>query len=141
MFRKENGVTLVALVITIIVLLILAGVTISMVLGDDGIITNAQTATKNFSQSSAAETVGVACAELSTKYLADKYDGNTATTPAEVTAGTVATKATTLLAGDGEAVESGTGVKVTYTDGSSFFVPLTIANGVASVTGAASATN
>lgn len=40
MFRKENGVTLVALVITIIVLLILAGVTISMVLGDDGIITN-----------------------------------------------------------------------------------------------------
>lgn len=44
MFRKENGVTLVALVVTIVVLLVLAGVTISMVLGDDGIITNAQNA-------------------------------------------------------------------------------------------------
>lgn len=44
MFRKENGVTLVALVITIIVLLILAGVTISMVMGDESILTNADKA-------------------------------------------------------------------------------------------------
>ena len=44
MFRKENGVTLVALVITIIVLLILAGVTVSMVLGDDGILSQAEEA-------------------------------------------------------------------------------------------------
>ena len=39
--KKNNGITLIALVITIIVLLILAGVTISMVLGDDGIIEQA----------------------------------------------------------------------------------------------------
>jgi len=38
----SKGITLIALVITIIVLLILAGVTISMVLGDDGIIAQAQ---------------------------------------------------------------------------------------------------
>lgn len=33
MLKKQNGITLVALVITIIVLLILAGITLSMVLG------------------------------------------------------------------------------------------------------------
>ena len=42
----SKGITLIALVITIIVLLILAGVTISMVLGDDGIIAQAQGAKK-----------------------------------------------------------------------------------------------
>jgi len=42
--KTQKGITLIALVITIIVLLILAGVTISMVLGDDGIIQNAQAA-------------------------------------------------------------------------------------------------
>ena len=35
--KNEKGITLVALVITIIVLLILAGVTLSMVMGDSGI--------------------------------------------------------------------------------------------------------
>ncbi|MBR3153247.1 MAG: hypothetical protein IKF52_06635 [Clostridia bacterium] len=40
-FRDETAITLVALVITIIVLLILAGVTLSMVVGENGIITRA----------------------------------------------------------------------------------------------------
>lgn len=38
--KKNNGVTLIALIITIIVLLILAGVAISYVVGDNGIISN-----------------------------------------------------------------------------------------------------
>ena len=42
--RNERGVTLIALVVTIVVLLILAGVAISMLSGDDGIIINAQKA-------------------------------------------------------------------------------------------------
>ena len=42
--RRERGITLIALVITIIVLLILAGVSISMLTGDNGIITQAQNA-------------------------------------------------------------------------------------------------
>ncbi|MBR3152023.1 MAG: hypothetical protein IKF52_00180 [Clostridia bacterium] len=42
--KKESGITLVALVITIIVLLILAGVTIAMVVGDNGILTRANEA-------------------------------------------------------------------------------------------------
>ena len=39
--RKEKGITLIALVITIIVLLILAGVTIATLTGDNGILTRA----------------------------------------------------------------------------------------------------
>lgn len=45
--RKQNGVTLVALVITIVVLIILAGISINMVLGDNGIITIAKKAKEN----------------------------------------------------------------------------------------------
>ena len=41
---RNRGVTLIALVVTIVVLLILAGVAISMLSGDDGIIINAQKA-------------------------------------------------------------------------------------------------
>ena len=43
---RNKGITLVALVITIIVLLILSGVTISALSGENGIITNAIKAKK-----------------------------------------------------------------------------------------------
>ena len=42
--KKKNGITLIALVITIIVLLILAGVTIATLTGDNGILSQAQKA-------------------------------------------------------------------------------------------------
>ena len=42
--QRQNGITLIALVVTIIVLIILAGVSINMLVGDNGIITQAQTA-------------------------------------------------------------------------------------------------
>lgn len=42
MRRKERGITLIALVVTIVVLLILAGVSISMLTGENGIITRAE---------------------------------------------------------------------------------------------------
>ena len=42
MLKADKGITLVALIITIIVLLILAGVSISMVLTDNGLINKAQ---------------------------------------------------------------------------------------------------
>ena len=44
MFKEERGITLVALVVTIIVLLILAGVTITLALGSNGVIGRAQEA-------------------------------------------------------------------------------------------------
>ena len=44
MFKKEKGITLVALVVTIVVLLILAGVSISLVLSNNGVINKAKNA-------------------------------------------------------------------------------------------------
>ena len=44
MKKNQNGVTLIALAVTIIVMLILAGATMSMLSGDSGLITNARKA-------------------------------------------------------------------------------------------------
>ena len=53
--ENERGITLVALVITVIVLIILAGVTLSTLVGDDGIITKAQEAKQNMENASREE--------------------------------------------------------------------------------------
>ncbi len=42
--KEKNGITLIALVVTIVVLLILAGISINMTLGNNGIITKAKEA-------------------------------------------------------------------------------------------------
>ena len=44
---SNKGITLVALVVTIIVLLILAGITVGSLMGDNGLINNAQSAKKS----------------------------------------------------------------------------------------------
>ena len=58
-FSIQNGITLVALVVTIIVLLILAGVTITSLLGDDGIISKAQNAASATKKSQIIERVRI----------------------------------------------------------------------------------
>ena len=60
--RQENGITLIALVITIIVLLILAGVTIATLTGDNGILTKAQNAKTQNDKATAKEKVDLAIA-------------------------------------------------------------------------------
>ena len=60
--KKSNGITLIALVITIIVLLILAGVTIATLTGDNGILTKAQEASENTKRANAEEQVQLAVA-------------------------------------------------------------------------------
>ena len=40
--KRENGITLISLVITAMVMAILAGITISATIGDDGLLTTAQ---------------------------------------------------------------------------------------------------
>ncbi len=56
-FNKNNGITLIALIITIIVLLILAGVTLSMVMGDSGIFGKANKASEQTQISNAKEII------------------------------------------------------------------------------------
>ena len=52
---KEKGITLIALVVTITVLIILATVSINTVLGDNGIIKRAQKARDSYQNSSTSE--------------------------------------------------------------------------------------
>lgn len=49
--KKENAITLIALVITIIILLILAGVTINILIGENGLFNTAKNATINYEKS------------------------------------------------------------------------------------------
>lgn len=53
--QKERGITLIALVVTIIVLVILAGVSINMLVGDNGIIPQTQTAKTQTEQATLKE--------------------------------------------------------------------------------------
>lgn len=126
MLKENKGVTLVALVITIIVLLILAGVTLSMVMGDSGIFSKANKASSETTISSAKDAVRLATLEAVT----DQYDDNGAiTTTNEITSENVVTKVGDKLQDgytiDGTAIkQSGkdTGVTVTFTVGSNHSV-------------------
>ena len=57
--KKENGITIVALSVTIIVLLILAGISIKLVLDNNGIIGNAQTAKNQYIEAEANTEQGI----------------------------------------------------------------------------------
>ena len=65
--RKEKGITLIALVITIIVLLILAGVSIAMLTGDNGILTQARNAKEETEKASELEGIQLAVIGSETK--------------------------------------------------------------------------
>ena len=58
--KERKGITLIALVITIIVLLILAGVSIAMLTGQNGILTQANNAKTSTANKSAEEKVKLA---------------------------------------------------------------------------------
>ena len=58
--QKNKGITLIALVITIIILLILAGISISMLTGQNGILNRAQEAKVKDEESQAQEEVTIA---------------------------------------------------------------------------------
>ena len=60
MNKKNNGITLIALVITIIVLLILAGVTIATLTGENGILTRASEASEQTKKANIEEQVKLA---------------------------------------------------------------------------------
>ena len=61
--KNEVGITLIALVITVIVLLILAGITIAAISGDNGILQNAGKAKEETEDSSDIEKIKMAMSE------------------------------------------------------------------------------
>ena len=64
--KNKKGITLIALIITIIVLLILAGVSISLVMGDNGLAPKAQKAKKDTTIEQAKEQMRLAIAAATT---------------------------------------------------------------------------
>lgn len=125
--RNERGITLVALVVTIVVLLILAGVTITYALSNNGIFAKAQEAGMVSEQATIRDAVSSAQAECMMEY----YDASKTTkTEAKdliskyVPSGwsVTATTATTITGG----VIAGTVTVAT----SSYTHTVTIANGV-----------
>ena len=58
--QRQKGITLIALVVTIVVLLILAGTSIAMLTGDNGIITNAQKSQMENTKSEVIEKMNMA---------------------------------------------------------------------------------
>ena len=79
MMRNQRGITLIALVITIIVLLILAGVSIAMLTGDNGILTNSTKAKAQNELGTAKDQIALAANEALTDYYAGVYASNNTT--------------------------------------------------------------
>ena len=119
--EAQRGITLIALVITIIVLLILAGVSIAMLTGQNGILTQAQNAKTTTTNKSAEEKVKLAV-------MGARADDGTLTVG----------KLRTELANYGGTVEGDTFPVTATVDGKSFTVD---ANGNVTVAGSSTEPN
>ena len=72
--RNQKGITLIALVITIIVLLILAGVSIAMLTGENGILNRATTAQQKTTKAEAEEALKMTISEILSNKLDPTYE-------------------------------------------------------------------
>ena len=121
MKNNQKGITLVALVITIIVLLILAGVTIASLTGDNGILDRGKEAKDKDQESQVRDLISIAANEGMQEYYALKYvDGATSTLGGSFTnAGAAVIKSIEkLLAKDGNKIA---GVTVQHTPNQNVF--------------------
>ena len=74
--RRNKGITLIALVVTIIVLLILAGISISMLTGQNGILTNASKAKNETGEAQIEEKVKLSVGDALTRGTGTLEDEN-----------------------------------------------------------------
>ena len=119
--KNQRGITLIALVITIIVLLILAGVTIATLTGDNGILTRANDAKTQTGQAGAVEKVevevlgsyannGVLDKEKLSENLENNVEGLTSGTPIESFPATVTVDGYDVLINEDGSVELDTSI-------------------------------
>ncbi len=73
--QEEKGITLIALVITIIVLIILAGISIQLLLGENGIITKAKKGKGDYQEASVREKVEMALVDYNSDKITNGEDG------------------------------------------------------------------
>ena len=75
--RNQKGITLIALVITIIVLLILAGVSIAMLTGKNGILTQANNAKAETAKAEAVEKINMSLNAIKSEIYNKQVDQST----------------------------------------------------------------
>ena len=84
--KNQKGITLVALIITIIVMLILAGVSISLVVGDNGVLTQAQNTKYTQEKAELEQAVQLAMTDLLMDYYKNTTGHDTVFTDANLLA-------------------------------------------------------
>ena len=118
--RKQKGITLIALVVTVIVLIILAGVSISLVLGENGIVNKAKKAKEN---TELAKTEEETMLNDLAKQIEEGTSGGTTNPPEtiktveEVKGGSYFDKATTIKDSDGNLIKVPEGFKIAEDSG------------------------
>lgn len=128
--KKENfqrGITLIALVVTIIVLIILAGVSINMLVGENGIINMAQRAAQETEQAKQNEEKGLQELE---GYIDSSLGGETATTVAEARGGMRYNNTTSVTDDIGNTVYIPGGFKVAKDSGTKVEEGIVITDGI-----------
>ena len=123
MKNDQKGITLVALVITIIVLLILAGVSIAALSGQNGILTNATSAKQNDELGAAKDQVNLAANEAISAFYSKTYAGDTTTGLTATTEKAAVEEKVKGLISDGKigsttaTITTGVSVKLVSSDG------------------------
>ena len=118
--RKERGITLIALVVTVIVLIILAGVSISLVLGENGIVNKAKKAKENTELTKTEEETML---NDLVKQIEEGTSGGTTNPPEtiktveEVKGGNYFDKATTIKDSNGNLIKVPQGFKIAEDSG------------------------
>ena len=79
--KNQKGITLIALVITIIVLLILAAVSIAMLTGENGLLSRSKSGVAKNAIGGAKDEISLAYNTAFSEYLEKKYDDNVSTKP------------------------------------------------------------
>ena len=116
MFKEQKGITLIALVVTIIVLLILAGVTIAMLTGENGILTQASRTDAVNERAQAEEQAKLAYMAVRTQIATNLVENRAydATTAESLTA--LAAIVSNDLSGDGwDVTEGANAIEIEYT--------------------------
>ncbi len=115
--RNQKGITLVALVITIIVLLILAGVSISLVVGQNGVLTQASSAVITNEKATIKQDMEMAYSDANMDYVTKQSTGTltAADTMDALVKAKVPNYSTTGTAAVDTANSTADVIKVTYT--------------------------
>ena len=113
--RNQKGITLVALVITIIVLLILAGVSISLVVGQNGVLTQASNAVNTNEKASVKQNVEMGVASCVANFW-NAYSSNTSVKVQDYLDTTEISKSCPDLETDGLTITTGLKTGTTHVD-------------------------